>query len=250
MSIAPESTVVLGNRFATELPELAVRWQAESTPGPRLLVLNEPLAAELGLDPDMAAKHRRDGPARRDPGAGGRRTGRPGLRRPSVRRMGPPPRRRPGAAARRTRRHQGPTARSAPQGVGSHSIRPRRRRSGGHRPDAARIRRQRSDARPPHPDHARPLRRRDRPPSATRNGARRCRPRQGRRKPPARRQLRIRLGRRRTRRSAPARRPRHRQALSRRRRRRQPVPRAARRGHRRVRPRSSRSGCSSGSSTG
>ena len=50
MSIAPESTVVLGNRFATELPELAVRWQAESTPAPRLLVLNEPLAAELGLD--------------------------------------------------------------------------------------------------------------------------------------------------------------------------------------------------------
>ena len=51
MSIAPESTVVLGNRFASELPELAVRWQAESTPAPRLLVLNEPLAAELGLDP-------------------------------------------------------------------------------------------------------------------------------------------------------------------------------------------------------
>ena len=50
MSIAPESTVVLGNRFATELPELAVRWQAEPTPQPRLLVLNEPLAAELGLD--------------------------------------------------------------------------------------------------------------------------------------------------------------------------------------------------------
>ncbi len=51
MSIAPESTVVLGNRFATELPELAVRWQAESTPAPHLLVLNEPLATELGLDP-------------------------------------------------------------------------------------------------------------------------------------------------------------------------------------------------------
>src|SRR3954447_4735264 len=50
MSIAPESTVVLENRFATELPELAVRWQAEPTPTPRLLVLNEPLAAELGLD--------------------------------------------------------------------------------------------------------------------------------------------------------------------------------------------------------
>ena len=50
MSIAPESTVVLGNRFASELPELATRWQAQSTPEPRLLVLNEPLAAELGLD--------------------------------------------------------------------------------------------------------------------------------------------------------------------------------------------------------
>ena len=50
MSIAPESTVVLGNQFASELPELATRWQAQSTPEPRLLVLNEPLAAELGLD--------------------------------------------------------------------------------------------------------------------------------------------------------------------------------------------------------
>jgi uncharacterized protein YdiU (UPF0061 family) len=50
MSFAPDTTVVLRNRFATELPELAVRWQAEPTPTPRLLVLNEPLAAELGLD--------------------------------------------------------------------------------------------------------------------------------------------------------------------------------------------------------
>lgn len=51
MTIAPEPTVVLGHRFATELPELSVRWQAESPSDPRLLVLNEPLAAELGLDP-------------------------------------------------------------------------------------------------------------------------------------------------------------------------------------------------------
>src|SRR4051812_9906298 len=50
MSLAPDNTVVLRNRFATELPELAVRWQAEPAPTPRLLVLNEPLAAELGLD--------------------------------------------------------------------------------------------------------------------------------------------------------------------------------------------------------
>ncbi|OBB04889.1 hypothetical protein A5662_11060 [Mycobacteriaceae bacterium 1482268.1] len=52
MSIAPDTTVVLGHRFASELPEIAVRWQAEPAPQPRLLVLNEPLAAELGLDVD------------------------------------------------------------------------------------------------------------------------------------------------------------------------------------------------------
>ncbi|GAY16646.1 YdiU family protein [Mycobacterium sp. shizuoka-1] len=52
MSIAPGPTVALGHRFAAELPELAVRWQAEPTPDPRLLVLNEPLATELGLDPE------------------------------------------------------------------------------------------------------------------------------------------------------------------------------------------------------
>jgi serine/tyrosine/threonine adenylyltransferase len=52
MSVSPDTTVVLGNRFARELAEIAVRWQAESTPHPRLLILNEPLAVELGLDPD------------------------------------------------------------------------------------------------------------------------------------------------------------------------------------------------------
>ena len=45
-------TVELGNRFARDLPELAVRWQAENAPDPRLLVLNEDLAADLGLRPD------------------------------------------------------------------------------------------------------------------------------------------------------------------------------------------------------
>jgi uncharacterized protein YdiU (UPF0061 family) len=43
--------VTLGNRFARELAEMAVPWQAAETPDPRLLVLNEPLAIELGLDP-------------------------------------------------------------------------------------------------------------------------------------------------------------------------------------------------------
>ncbi|WP_153394125.1 protein adenylyltransferase SelO [Ornithinicoccus halotolerans] len=51
MTLAAAPTVPLTGRFATELPELAVRWQAAEAPEPRLLVLNEPLAAELGLDP-------------------------------------------------------------------------------------------------------------------------------------------------------------------------------------------------------
>jgi uncharacterized protein YdiU (UPF0061 family) len=40
------------NRFATELPELALPWQSEEAPDPQLLALNESLATELGLDPD------------------------------------------------------------------------------------------------------------------------------------------------------------------------------------------------------
>ena len=47
VSVAPD----LDDRFARELPELAVRWQAEAAPEPRLLVLNEPLATQLGIEP-------------------------------------------------------------------------------------------------------------------------------------------------------------------------------------------------------
>jgi uncharacterized protein YdiU (UPF0061 family) len=43
--------VTLGDQFARTLPEMAVPWRAEDVPEPRLLVLNEPLAEELGLDP-------------------------------------------------------------------------------------------------------------------------------------------------------------------------------------------------------
>jgi uncharacterized protein YdiU (UPF0061 family) len=50
VSTAPVSTVVLGDRFARELPEMAIRWQAAAAPDPRLLALNEPLAADLGID--------------------------------------------------------------------------------------------------------------------------------------------------------------------------------------------------------
>jgi uncharacterized protein YdiU (UPF0061 family) len=51
VSVAPPPTVPLANRFARELPEMALSWQAEEAPDPRLLVLNEALAAELRLDP-------------------------------------------------------------------------------------------------------------------------------------------------------------------------------------------------------
>ncbi|MEV4510038.1 protein adenylyltransferase SelO [Dactylosporangium sp. NPDC049525] len=50
MSIA--ATVTLDNRFARDLAEMAVPWQAEEVAEPRLLALDATLAAELGFDPD------------------------------------------------------------------------------------------------------------------------------------------------------------------------------------------------------
>ncbi|GAB2867155.1 protein adenylyltransferase SelO [Nocardioides pacificus] len=52
MTGTPVPTLSLQSRFAHELPELALPWQAEEAPAPQLLTLNEPLAAELGLDAD------------------------------------------------------------------------------------------------------------------------------------------------------------------------------------------------------
>ena len=51
MDTAPAPAVTLANRFARELPELAVPWRAAEPPEARLLVLDEPLAASLGFDP-------------------------------------------------------------------------------------------------------------------------------------------------------------------------------------------------------
>ncbi len=48
----PAPTVRLDDRFARELPELAVPWEAAPAPEPRLLAFNEPVATELGLDPE------------------------------------------------------------------------------------------------------------------------------------------------------------------------------------------------------
>jgi serine/tyrosine/threonine adenylyltransferase len=53
MSAAATSLVSLGDRYARELPELALPWQARELPEARLLLLNAPLAADLGLDPEM-----------------------------------------------------------------------------------------------------------------------------------------------------------------------------------------------------
>ncbi|MDT7769959.1 MAG: serine/tyrosine/threonine adenylyltransferase [Mycobacterium sp.] len=50
MSVAPDITVALQDRFFRDLPEMGVRWQAETFPELKLLALNEPLAGELGLD--------------------------------------------------------------------------------------------------------------------------------------------------------------------------------------------------------
>ncbi len=51
MSVDLLATVQLGHRFADELPELAQPWTAAPAPDPELLVLDEQLAADLGLDP-------------------------------------------------------------------------------------------------------------------------------------------------------------------------------------------------------
>ncbi|SDS93355.1 Uncharacterized conserved protein YdiU, UPF0061 family [Friedmanniella luteola] len=52
MSVAPSPALTLEHRFASELGALAVPWTAAAAPDPRLLLLNDTLAAELGLDPD------------------------------------------------------------------------------------------------------------------------------------------------------------------------------------------------------
>jgi serine/tyrosine/threonine adenylyltransferase len=50
VSVTSNLAFTLQDRFSRELPEMAVAWQAETPPEPRLLALNDPLAADLGLD--------------------------------------------------------------------------------------------------------------------------------------------------------------------------------------------------------
>ena len=49
---APIAPLVLDARYARELPELAMEWQAAPVDDPQVLVLNRALAGELGLDAD------------------------------------------------------------------------------------------------------------------------------------------------------------------------------------------------------
>src|SRR4051794_5172879 len=51
MTVAAASLFTFDNSFARELEGLYVPWQGARAPEPRLLALNEELAAELGLDP-------------------------------------------------------------------------------------------------------------------------------------------------------------------------------------------------------
>ena len=51
MSVAPPLALSFDDRFAREFPEMAVPWRAAEPADPRLLVLNQPLAIELGFDP-------------------------------------------------------------------------------------------------------------------------------------------------------------------------------------------------------
>jgi uncharacterized protein YdiU (UPF0061 family) len=51
MSAEAQLAVAFAGHFAREFTEMALPWRAEEAPDPQLLVLNEPLATELGFDP-------------------------------------------------------------------------------------------------------------------------------------------------------------------------------------------------------
>ncbi|MFS0865969.1 YdiU family protein [Microbacterium sp. 179-B 1A2 NHS] len=52
MKAGTQSIVSLDSRFARDLSEMAVRWDAAPAPDPQLIILNESLATDLGLDAD------------------------------------------------------------------------------------------------------------------------------------------------------------------------------------------------------
>jgi serine/tyrosine/threonine adenylyltransferase len=52
MSVAARPLLTFEATYADAVPELSVPWRAADVPDARLLALNEPLAAELGVDPE------------------------------------------------------------------------------------------------------------------------------------------------------------------------------------------------------
>ncbi|AQP44430.1 protein adenylyltransferase SelO [Tessaracoccus flavus] len=52
MKLVPPSAIALDRSFARDVPEMGVPWEAQPVPDPRLLVLNQALAVELGWDPE------------------------------------------------------------------------------------------------------------------------------------------------------------------------------------------------------
>ena len=193
MSVAAGPLFAFDNTFVRELEGLYEPWQAADGARSRgCWCSTRTLAAELGADPD--ALRAADGVAVLVGNAvpDGRLAGRPGVRRPPVRRVLAAPRRRAGAAARRGARRPRPPARPAPEGLGPHAVRARRRRQGGRRADAARVRDRRGDARARHPDDPGAGRRRDRRGRRARDGAARRGARPGRGEPPARRHVPVR----------------------------------------------------------
>ena len=48
----PDQPVRLTTDFADAMPEMAIEWSAQESPTPEIVVLNDDLARELGLDPE------------------------------------------------------------------------------------------------------------------------------------------------------------------------------------------------------
>ena len=193
MTVASDQLFTLDNTFVRELAGLYEPWQAAPSSAPELLVLNAPLAAELGLDADRT-RHRR-----------GRRAARRQRHcRPVRRRSRWPTPATSSAASHRASATVGrccsanssttPGARRDLhlKGSGADAVRPRRRRQGRRRPDAARVRDQRGDARPRHPDDPVARRRRHRRRGRPRDDAARRGARPRRREPPAGRHVPVR----------------------------------------------------------
>jgi len=198
----------LDNTFARELPELGVEHQPTAVPAPKLVAFNAHLATELGLDPKYLEST--EGVAVLAGNATTR--GATPIRRSPIRRLLPTAWRRTRPAPRRTLRRRRPPRRP-PQGIWSHTIRPRGRRQGGTGLNAARVPHGRGTARSQdrHRQGASRSHYRGEDPPGRPRTRRRSDPCRG--QPHPRWDIRIRSTPRRPHHSATARRPRHRPPL-------------------------------------